>query len=63
MKKWDFMNNFKILIVVALSIIGTSSCAPKEPYEIKSPCVSIDSKNPYERSPCTRRPLGGNDLA
>ncbi len=32
------------------------SCTSSKPYEVKSPCVSIDSDNPYLRNPCSRRP-------
>lgn len=36
------------------------SCAPKPPYEIKSPCVSVDSDNPWVHNPCIRKPLNPN---
>jgi|GEM_PF-2240007 len=42
-----------LLLMVCISCL--SSCASK-PYEITSPCVSIDNANPYERAPCQRRP-------
>jgi hypothetical protein len=47
------MISFLILSCVLGSI---SSCMQKGPYEIKSPCVSIESNNPYAITPCMRRP-------
>jgi hypothetical protein len=51
------MKRFEILVILIMSVIGLSSCAQKEPYEIKSPCVSSDSDNPWALSPCIRKPL------
>ncbi|WP_341750995.1 DUF2706 domain-containing protein [Candidatus Tisiphia endosymbiont of Sialis lutaria] len=34
------------------------SCTSSPPYEIKSPCVSIESTDPSGiRNPCVRRPV------
>lgn len=53
-----------LYIKIIVFIIGTvfvSSCTPKVPYEIKSPCVSIDNSNsPYAISPCIRKPINTN---
>ena len=45
-----FQAIFSFLLVVIIS-----SCTPSEPYEIKSPCVAINS-NDYS-APCVRRPI------
>lgn len=47
----------KKVLVLTLIASGLASCVPKPPYEIKSPCVSIDSDNPYAINPCIRRPV------
>ncbi|MCC2646824.1 MAG: hypothetical protein K0R02_889 [Rickettsiaceae bacterium] len=44
-------------IILCCAIVNISSCMQKGPYEIKSPCVSIESNNPYAVSPCIRRPV------
>ena len=49
-----FINN----ILLAISLLGVLSCTPSAPYEIRSPCVSID--NPYVINPCGRRPVNMN---
>ncbi len=36
-------------------VIPSLSCVPGKPYEVKSPCVSIDSLD--EPGPCSRRPV------
>lgn len=48
----------RFLKLVAILFIGLQlvSCTPKPPYEIKSPCVSIDTYDPAMRNPCVRRP-------
>ncbi len=51
------------VFVFTLLILMVSSCTPKPPYEVRSPCVSIDSDNPFYRSPCSRVPLNGRDIA
>lgn len=33
------------------------SCAPSPPYEIRSPCVSIELDNSFAINPCVRRPV------
>ncbi|MES2215448.1 MAG: DUF2706 domain-containing protein [Pseudomonadota bacterium] len=47
----------KIFVILIMSAIGLSSCVQKEPYEIKSPCVSGDSDNPWAINPCIKKPL------
>ena len=40
---------------------GILSCTPTAPYEIKSPCVSIEgSEHTYGVNPCVRRPVNMN---
>jgi len=51
------------VFALVLIILMISSCTPKAPYEIRSPCVSNDTDNPYYRNPCTRKPLNGRDIA
>ena len=43
------------LSIITISVL--SSCSPRGPYEMKSPCVSKPSENPYYRNPCMRKPL------
>ena len=44
-----------------LSLFGILSCTPSAPYEIKSPCVSIDGSDyTYGVNPCVRRPVNMN---
>lgn len=52
-------NTFKNILLI-LSVLALHSCTTSTPYEIKSPCVSIESDNPYFRSPCERRPANSN---
>ncbi len=47
------LKNKCLLIMCLFNIL---SCTSSGPYEAKSPCVSIDSANPYHRSPCSKRP-------
>ncbi len=57
--------NIKLLtvIIILASSFFVSSCLPgKAPYEVKSPCVSGDSENPWVRNPCIRKPLS-RDIA
>lgn len=54
--------NIAFIFVMIMSVFCTSSCSPKPPYEIKSPCVSFESKDPWVRSPCSRVPLN-RDIA
>ncbi len=45
-------------------LITMLSCTTTKPYEIKSPCVSIDAENPWFRSPCQRIPINNKwDIA
>ncbi len=46
---------FLLPFVVLLQLL---SCTSSPPYEIKSPCVSIESTDPSGiRNPCVRRPV------
>jgi hypothetical protein len=54
--------NLELAVILILSLLGVSSCTPSAPYEITSPCVSIDSDNPYAHNPCIRKPWN-RDLA
>jgi len=49
-------NYLKTFLFIAL-FSGLYSCTPSAPYEIKSPCVAVDSENPYAINPCVRVPL------
>ncbi|MDP4709439.1 MAG: DUF2706 domain-containing protein [Rickettsiaceae bacterium] len=50
----------KNICFVAL-LSGILSCTPSAPYEIKSPCVSIEgSDHTYGINPCVRRPVNMN---
>jgi hypothetical protein len=42
-----------LLLILALNL--TSSCMQKQQYEVRSPCVSIESANPWAKNPCIRR--------
>lgn len=50
------MIKFLKMTIFLASLLQMASCTPKPPYEIKSPCVSIDTNDPYSRNPCIRRP-------
>jgi hypothetical protein len=42
-------------------LLGILSCTPSVPYEIKSPCVSIEAyEHTYGVNPCVRRPVNMN---
>jgi hypothetical protein len=46
------------LIFIVLALLGVLSCTPSPPYEVRSPCVSIDgSDHTYGITPCARRPI------
>lgn len=44
-------------LLLSVAIFSLGSCVPKQPYEIKSPCVSADSENPWARNPCSWKSL------
>lgn len=50
---------FKFILNISLLCL-IHSCASSEPYEIKSPCASINSDNPWIRVPCQKRPINVN---
>jgi hypothetical protein len=50
------MTKFLKITIFLVSLLQIAACTPKPPYEIKSPCVSIDSDDPNFRNPCIRRP-------
>lgn len=45
----------RIVLCCVVVFVGTTSCAPKPPYEVKSPCVAIETDNPWAVNPCVRR--------
>lgn len=51
------MKSLLNIFIVVLSAISILSCTPSAPYEIKSPCVSIDSDSSGTITPCVRRPI------
>ena len=54
------MNRFFKFSVFFAMLIHLLSCTPGAPYEIKSPCVSIESQDDatsMTRNPCVRRPI------
>lgn len=52
------MNSFSKIILILVACVNIISCTPSAPYEIKSPCVSIDSPDhSYGITPCARRPV------
>lgn len=54
------MKKIQTLVILSLISMLQTSCLQKSPYEIKSPCVSSSSNNPYAVSPCTRKPANSN---
>lgn len=57
------MNYFIKVFIMAICLVNVLSCTQKGPYEVKSPCVSIDSltdDNSYSITPCVRRPANLN---
>jgi hypothetical protein len=48
---------FSKIILLFFALISMLSCTSTRPYEITSPCVSIDSDDPWARNPCQRRPI------
>ena len=54
-----FLNIALILSILMLLL----SCTPSAPYEIRSPCVSIDNDDhPYAITPCPMRPVNENQI-
>ncbi len=49
------LRDFKTIIVLGLLLLGVTSCAPKPPYEVKSPCVAVETNNPWAVNHCVRR--------
>ena len=45
----------KVTILMTLILVGVTSCAPKPPYEVKSPCAAIETDNPWAVNHCVRR--------
>ncbi len=43
-------------LLAAVCFLHLLSCTPSAPYEIKSPCVAIESDAATPASPCIRRP-------
>ena len=52
---------FLIIPTFIFLMLGLLSCTPSAPYEIKSPCVSIEATDHnYLINPCVRRPVNLN---
>ncbi|MDP5109819.1 MAG: DUF2706 domain-containing protein [Rickettsiaceae bacterium] len=51
------MKSLLNIFIVFLSLISILSCTPSAPYEIKSPCVTIDNDSSGVITPCVRRPV------
>ena len=45
------------IFIVALGTASILSCTPSAPYEIKSPCVSINPDYSSAITPCVRKPV------
>lgn len=56
------MSRQSLGLILTLLLLG--SCQQKPPYEIRSPCVSIESNdvNVWAHNPCIRRPAN-RDIA
>ena len=50
------MTKFLKLAIFLAALMQLASCTPSPPHEIRSPCVSTDTDNPYALNPCVRRP-------
>ena len=46
-------------LFLGLLILKLMACTPGKPYEIRSPCVAIESEN-SGITPCVRRPVNLN---
>ena len=51
------MKSLLNIFIVFLGLLSILSCTPSAPYEIKSPCVSIENDSPGTITPCIRRPV------
>jgi hypothetical protein len=40
-----------------LTLIQLVSCVPSSPYDVRSPCVSNPTSNPYQLNPCIKKPM------
>ena len=58
--KGERMNITISLLISCIILQLLSSCTPSPPYEIRSPCVSSETDNPYAINPCVRRPVNIN---
>jgi len=48
-------------ILLSISLLGLIACTPSAPYEVKSPCVSIENHEDTQGiTPCVRRPANAN---
>ena len=54
------MSNLLKYLFISLTLMLITACTPGKPYEIKSPCVSIESPNQILITPCIRRPANFN---
>ncbi|MFK8040077.1 MAG: DUF2706 domain-containing protein [Rickettsiaceae bacterium] len=53
------MGKLSLVTLFTISVITLSSCLYKPPYELKSPCVSIESSD-EAISTCVKRPVNLN---
>ncbi len=55
------MQQFIKSFLGAILLLGTLSCTPSVPYEIKSPCVAAEEDtDSFAIMPCVRRPANLN---
>lgn len=54
---YEVITMIQRFVVATIVLASLSSCTPSEPYEIKSPCVSGETDNPFAINPCVRRPV------
>lgn len=48
------------LLLTSAMFFQLLSCTPSAPYEIKSPCVSVEAADSIHINPCVRRPINLN---
>lgn len=57
MKIFEFMKLFKIIFFVFLLAIAQACSTNTDKFELRSPCVSLESGS--EKNPCDKRPANG----
>ncbi len=50
------MKDYLTIILLGFCLISLHSCFNSAPYEVRSPCVAVESNNPYVITPCTKIP-------